>query len=158
MNEEELYVKVMGIEEARKANLPMPNGIKIPKSARLSSSSGYCNICGQNTVEGHEDGHGIWHYKCTYCVTHQKPDPNPCPRCRCTVHSDIVSMSFVSSLKEGLKTMTELGNPFKPIATIFRCVNCDFEWYTPEYEKYLLTKVVRSILPTSEFAKNEKGK
>ena len=137
------YKKIMGIEEARKHFLPMPPSVKIPKSSRLHSSNGRCNVCGHEALEGREDGHGIWHYKCIYCVTHQKPDPNPCPRCRCTSHEKLCNTS-------------EMKNPFEPDVILFRCLNCGFEWNTPEFETYLLTKAVKSILPTSEFTENRK--
>ncbi len=137
MDERKLYPKVMGIDEARKANVPTI--ARIPKSARLSSSGGRCNVCGHETMEGREDAHGIWHYRCTYCVAHQKPDPNPCPRCRCTAH-------------DRFGEAREHESPFRPEITSFRCLNCGFEWFTPEYEKYLLTRIVKSVLPKSEFA------
>ena len=147
MDERELYPKVMRIEEARKQCIPMPEGVKIPKSARKSSSGGRCNNCGRETMEGHEDAHGMWHYRCPYCVAHQKPSPDPCPRCRCTVHDRISEMS-------GLEMSS---NPFKPDVIGFRCLNCSFEWFTSEYEKYLLTRVVKSVLPKSGFAEKRRG-
>jgi hypothetical protein len=140
MDEHKLYSKVMGIEEARKEHVPMPPSVKIPKNARLNSSGGRCNRCGHETMEGHEDGHGMWHYRCTYCVAHQKSSPNPCPRCRCTVHDRICETSE-----------SERKSPFQPDIMAFSCLNCGFVWNTPEYEKYLLTRVVKSVLPTSEF-------
>lgn len=150
MDEGKLYAKVMGIEEARKEMVP--SIAKIPKRARLSSSGGRCNVCGHETVEGHEDGHGIWYYRCTYCVANQKPSPDPCPRCRCTAHDRIAYSISVDSDFTAKKREADAINPFKPDVTSFRCLNCGFEWNTPEYEKYLLTKVIRSVLPTSEFA------
>lgn len=142
-----MYSKVMGIDEARKEKVP--SIVKIPKSARLSSSGGRCNTCGHETVEGHEDGHGVWHYRCTYCITHQKPSPDPCPRCRCNAHDRIGEMTEISEISKQI-------SPFKPEIIMFRCLNCGFEWNTPEYEKYLLMKVVRSVLPTNKFAENHK--
>ena len=155
-DERKLYPKVMGIDEARKANLPMPPSVKIPKRARLSSSGGRCNVCAHETVEGHEDGHGIWHYRCTFCVANQKPSPDPCPRCRCTAHDRIglvipVDSDFNTKMNEACAST----NPFKPEVTAFRCLNCGFEWNTPEWEKYLLTRVIKSILPKSEFAEKK---
>jgi hypothetical protein len=114
---------------------------------------GYCGNCGQNTQVGTEDRHGMWHYRCPYCITHQDPKgPNPCPRCGCTAHENIccvipVDSNFDRRMKEEFAV-----NPFKPDITFFRCLNCSFEWTTPEYEKYLLTKAVKSVLSTSEFA------
>lgn len=143
--EEKLYLKAMGIEQARKDTIPMPEGVKIPKRMRRTSEGGRCGVCRNDTIEGREDGHGMWHYRCTYCVAHQQPSPDPCPRCRCTAHDKICE-----KCESGLK------NPFKPDAVIFRCLNCSFEWITSEYEKYLLTRVVRDILPTSKFSENRK--
>jgi hypothetical protein len=145
MDESKLYPKVMGIEEARKAHIPMPPTVKIPKGARLNSSGGLCTYCGNETLEGHEDGHGMWHYRCTYCIAHQKPSPDPCPRCRCTAHDRISETSE-----------SKRNSPFQPDIMAFKCLNCGFIWNTPEYEKYLLTKVVRSVLPTSDFSENRK--
>jgi NAD-dependent SIR2 family protein deacetylase len=110
------------------------------KKKRGRSKGSRCGCCGQNTQEGTEDRHGMWHYRCPYCVTHQNPkDKDPCPRCRCTAHERIGG-----SLEN---------NPFKPDVVFYRCLNCSLEWNTKEYEIYLLTKVVKSVLPTSEFAK-----
>lgn len=145
MDESKLYSKIMGIEEARKAHIPMPPTVKIPKGARLNSSGGLCIMCEHETLEGHEDGHGMWHYRCTYCVTHQKPSPDPCPRCRCTAHDRICETSEFKRR-----------SPFQPDIIAFACLNCGFVWNTPEYEKYLLTKVVESVLPASKFFENRK--
>ena len=150
-DERKIYAKVMGIEEARKQHIPMPSSIKIPKGSRLSSSGGHCGKCGHETMEGHEDGHGIWHYKCTYCIEHADPkNPDPCPRCKCTAHEEF---SIVKSFGFHKKTIT---NPFKPEIEEYRCLNCGFEWTAPEFEKYMLVKVVRSVLPSSAFNGDKK--
>jgi len=145
-DESRLYTKAMGIEKARKLHEPMPNNIKIPKRSRLSSSGGRCYACDQNTLEGHEDSHGIWHYRCQYCVDHQKPDPNPCPRCRCTAHSETYRNDLFDSK-----------NPFKPDVEYFECCNCEFKWITPEFEKFLLTKAVVSVTDNSSFLENKRN-
>lgn len=139
MDERKLYPKIMGIEEERKKKVRTI--AKIPKCLRLSTSGGRCGNCGHETMEGHEDGHGIWHYRCIYCVTHQKPSSDPCPRCRCTAH-------------ERFGEPDEKVSPFKPKLTAFRCLQCGYMWNTPEYEKYLLVKAVRSVSSTSEFSEN----
>ena len=152
IDERKLYRRAIGIEEARR--LMVPSEAKIPKSSRRSSSGGHCGNCGQDTMEGHEDGHGMWHYRCPYCVSRQTPDPNPCPRCRCTAHETICCVIPVDS-RFGKRLGEFSSNPFKPDITIFKCLNCGLEWNTPEYEKYLLTKAVRLVSQESEFA--EKG-
>lgn len=150
VDEKDLYAKVMGIEDYRKQNLPMPNGIKIPKRARRSSSGGHCRDCGHDTLVGHEDGHGMWHYTCTYCVTHQNQNNVPCPRCGCKAHERIGGT--VSSLSE--KKVDEItSNPFRPEVMTFRCLRCSQEWFNPEYEQYLLTKVVKSVSNSSPLYK-----
>jgi hypothetical protein len=138
MKEEELYLKAMGIEQARKDT--MPTIAKIPKRLRRSSSGGRCERCRQETLEGHEDGHGMWHYRCQYCVDHQKSDPNPCPRCHCTSHTSIPTQ--------------ECDNPFAPSIAVFRCLNCTYEWFSDEYQRFLLGKAVKSVLPKSQFSKD----
>lgn len=143
MDEHKLYCKVMGIEEARKLHVPMPNGIKIPKNARLSSSGGFCGNCGQHTLEGHEDGNGMWHYRCPYCIQYQDPNDESCPRCECKAHQNLCG------------NIDSLNNPFKPIIEECQCLNCGYKWVTQEFVKYLLTKVVKSVSPTSGFAKKD---
>lgn len=145
-----LYQKVMGIEEARKLQIPMPNGIKIPKSARNSSSGRRCDNCGKDTLEGHEDAHGMWHYRCSYCVEHQDPTKEPCPRCGCTAHEGIAGSVPINFTENQVNKL--IHNPFRPDVILFRCLNCSFEWDTPEFEKWLLTKAIKYVLPTSAFA------
>jgi hypothetical protein len=149
-SEEELYSKVLGIDDYRKNGEPMPNGVKIPKRARRSSTGGHCRDCGKDTVEGHEDGHGMWHYTCTNCVKSQNQNDVPCPRCSCKAHENICgTISSLSSPKYDEIT----SNPFRPETQTFRCKRCSFEWMNPEYERYLLTKVVLSVTKKSEFYK-----
>jgi len=118
----------------------------------------HCGNCGKETLVGKPDKHGIWHYRCPYCVEHQDPKgPDPCPRCGCTAHEQIcgsVPFNFTQRQIDEL-----INNPFKPDVIEFACLNCSFRWGTPEFEKYLLTKVVKSVLPTNEFSeKYEVGK
>lgn len=141
MDESKLYPKVMGIEEERKRNVRTI--AKIPKCLRLSTSGRRCGNCGHETLEGHEDGHGVWHYKCMYCITHQKPSPDPCPRCRCTAHERLGEPD------------DEKRSPFKPEIIAFRCLRCEYVWNTPEYEKYLLVKAIRSVSSISEFSEKK---
>lgn len=130
-NELKQYLKVTGIEAQRRDKVPVT--VHIPKKLRRSSSGGFCSRCLQNTMEGYEDGHGMWHYRCPNCVAHQdKNDPNPCPRCGCRAHHD--------SMGDKTKTST---NPLMPEIIKFVCLNCCFMWYNPEYEKYLLTRAIK---------------
>jgi len=127
------------------------------KKKRGRSKGGFCGNCMQNNLKGTEDRHGMWHYRCQYCVEHQNPKgPNPCPRCECTEHERICGIIPADShFGERLEAECR-NNPFKPDVILFRCLNCSFEWNTPEFEKYLLTKAVKYVLPTSAFAENHK--
>lgn len=139
-SERRLYQKVTGVT----------------KKKRGHSKGGFCGQCMQYNLVGTEDRHGYWHYRCPHCVSRQNPkDPNPCPRCGCTAHETICDIIPVDShFSERLKN-TRIINPFKPDVTIFRCLNCSFEWTAPEYEKYLLVKAIISVLPTSEFSEKK---
>jgi hypothetical protein len=150
IDEVKMYSKVLGIDEYRSKNEPMPNGIKIPKKARRSSTGGHCTDCGTDSVVGHEDGHGIWHYSCTHCIKNQNPNDVPCPRCGCKAHESICgTLSSLSSSKYSEIT----SNPFRPEFEMFYCKRCGQKWTNPEYERYLLTKVVRSITEKNGFSK-----
>lgn len=155
--EKRLYDKVVEttrIEEARRLGIPSP--VKIPKKKRKSSSGGFCGQCMQHNLVGTEDRHGMWHYRCPYCISHSNPKgPDPCPRCGCTAHERICGKIPIDShFGERLKSeMETIFNPFRPDVILFRCLNCSFEWDTPEFEKYLLIKTVRSVLSNSEFNK-----
>lgn len=152
--EKRIFEKVTGIEKARKDTKPMPEGVKIPKCMRRTSEGGRCGVCGNNTLEGREDGHGVWHYRCPYCIAHQQPSPDPCPRCRCTAHEDIAGSVPPNYAENQMDKITH--NPFRPAVEYYLCLRCGFKWNTPEYEKYLLTKAVEYILPTSEFSEEHK--
>lgn len=103
-----------------------------------------CGICGNDTYEGKPDGKGIWHYRCQYCVDHADPNgPNPCPECGCTAHENICGI--IPYEKDTAKAFTEMEHPLRPDIMMFRCLNCSYEWYNPEYEKYLLGKNILSM-------------
>lgn len=117
--------------------------MKVTKKKRGHSKGGFCGNCMQHNHVGTEDRHGMWHYRCPYCVAHQDPKgENPCPRCGCTAHDRICAIIPIDSNFD--KRLEDELNPFKPDVTIFRCLNCSFEWYTPEFEKYLLQKCIRT--------------
>jgi len=131
---------------------------KLPKKKKRGhSKGGFCGNCMQYKTEGTEDRHGMWHYRCPVCIKNQDPKgKDPCPRCGCTAHDRICAIiSDDSHFGERLKEEA-VNNPFKPDVTLYRCLNCSFEWNPPEYEKYLLTKAVKYVLPTSEFSENHK--
>lgn len=145
MSEDEAkqYLKATGIDQARKDTMPMPEGVIIPKRLRQHREGFRCGKCGKEVAVGYEDGHGMWHYRCPECVKNQDPNgPNPCPRCKCTAHEDIVIEK------------TE-NNPFAPNVSMLRCLNCGFDYPAVEYERYLLTRTVRSVTDKSPFHKSD---
>lgn len=137
-DEKKLLENVLGLDEYRRQGVP--TDFRIPKKLRLHSTGRRCGKCGHEAEEGHEDAHGVWHYRCTYCVEHADPKgPDPCPRCQCTAHQGF------SNIREGTTP------PFKPQIENYRCLNCGFEWTTPEFEKYILSRVVVSVTSKSPF-------
>jgi hypothetical protein len=106
-----------------------------------------CGNCGQDTLEGKPDEKtGMWKYRCQYCVDHEDPNaPNPCPECGCTAHENICYSGPQTA--EGFKGAEKaINNPVRPDVERFRCLNCAYEWYTPEYEQYLYTRVMVEVI------------
>jgi len=98
-----------------------------------------CMMC-FNQLESKVDEKGIWHYRCSYCVEHQdKTSLIKCPICECTAHEEIcLTVSFSDELK--LKRWVDSVN--RPTIEKYRCLNCEHEWYTKEFEEYLFKKSV----------------
>lgn len=146
MSEDEAkqYFRIMGIEQARDNDMPMPEGVTIPRRFRERREGCRCGKCNKEVAVGYEDGHGMWHYRCPECVKNQDPNgSNPCPRCKCTAH-------------ENIATDKTDNNPFAPDVAMLRCLNCCLEYPAVEYERYLLTRTVRSVTDKSPFHKSDK--
>jgi len=100
-----------------------------------------CGVCGNQTYEGTQDPKtGMWKYRCQYCVDHQNPDGIPCPECGCKSHEDIVGQ--IAESKVSQQAFVEMNHPLRPEIMMYRCLDCSYEWYNPEYEKFLLGKNV----------------
>jgi hypothetical protein len=100
-----------------------------------------CGNCMQNTLEGKLDEKGVFNYRCQYCVDHQIPNaPNPCPKCGCTSHEN--TCISVDDTNEGMQQLDRwVKNPIRPDVEKYMCLNCSYEWYTPDFEEYLFAKL-----------------
>ena len=117
----------------------------IEKIPELQGSIIRCTNCGQETLEGKPDEKGEWHYRCQYCTEHADLNaPDPCPKCTCTAHENIIGIIPYS--KDTTKAFQEIKHPTRPEVAMFRCLNCSYEWYSPEYEKFLFSKNVVAVI------------
>jgi NAD-dependent SIR2 family protein deacetylase len=104
-----------------------------------------CVDCGNEEVVEVRDG--LYYYKCPVCVKYMneqqhKPDDPRCPKCGSYAYTEvIVSGEFTNEgLAQGMKAFDLW--PVRP-SEKFICKGCGESWINPEFEKYLLQRVVQ---------------
>lgn len=102
-----------------------------------------CCFCRRNTAEEWIREDNMYYYRCPECIKEADPnDPNPCPKCGCKAHTPICNV--VEYTDEGMEELRrEVNNPFRPEIEQFECLNCGHRWYIPEFEEYLIKKVIK---------------
>jgi len=99
--------------------------------------------CGKDTFEEWIKEDGMYYYRCQNCIDIANPNElEPCPKCGCKAHERIGNSGELT--EKGLaKLHNDINNPFRPEIESYTCLNCGYNYYTKEYEKYLASKVFK---------------